>query len=216
MTAGDLLAGAEPRSPRALLDELAARARRAAARGRERPDVALHLTSGAVIAGRLVAVGDDRGTAVVMLHVGGPPTAPRVAAIRVDQVIAVIHDLVREVVDHGPAPGRLEVLRAWAAQAAPLAAALGIAIELVLADDLDDAGRRAAATTAPILGQLLRELAGDDLGREALLMCTAIRLGASRGGSVRKDGSELVVEVPDDPDRAWSAADLRAEVEKAL
>ncbi len=212
----DLLVGADARSPRSILDELAARARRAAAGGRDRPDVAIYLASGPVLAGRLVTVGDDRGTPVALLHVSGPAAAPRVASVRIDQIIAVIHDLGRDVVEVGPAPGRLEVVRAWASHAAPLAAALGIAIELAVADGLDDAGRRATLAAAPLLGALLRQLATDDLGRHALLMFTTLRLGASRDGGVRKVGTILAIDVPEDPDRAWTAADLRTAVEKAL
>jgi len=212
----DLLATVTARNPRGLLDELAAKARRAAGRGRERPDIALHLASGAVIAGRLVAVGDDRGTVMAVLHVGGSPAAARVASVRVDQIVAVIHDLGAEVVDHGPAPGRLEVQRAWGAQAGPLANALGVALELTLRDELDDNGRRGALAMAPMVGGLLRELATDELGRMAMLMLTGVRLGAATSGRVGKEGSMLTVDVPDDPDRAWSVDELRREVEKAL
>jgi hypothetical protein len=47
-------------------------------------------------------------------------------------------------------------------------------------------------------------------------MCTGVRLGARRDGRVAKDGAVLVVEVPDDPDRAWRPDQLRDEVEKGL
>src|SRR5688572_5342074 len=99
MSDADLLAGAEPRSPRSILDELAARSRRAFAHGRQRPDIAIYLSSGPVIAGRLVSVGDDRGVPVAILHVGGNAVTPRVASVRVDQVIAVIHDLAHELIE---------------------------------------------------------------------------------------------------------------------
>lgn len=212
----DLLAHASARSPRAALEELSMRARRAAERGRERPEVTIHLASGAVISGRLVKVDDDRGAAVALVHVGGVPAAPRVASLRVDQVVAVIHDLAPELDDLGPAPGRLEVMRAWGTHAAPLAAALGRGLELVVDDRLDESGRRAAFAHAPALGALLRDLAGDPLGRDALLAFETIRLGATPGGEIRKDARVLVIDVPDDPDRAWSPAALRHEVEQAL
>lgn len=212
----DLLADATARSPRAVLAELAARATRAAARGQLRPEVALYLASGPVIAGRLVSVGNDRDQPVALLHVTGAEGAPRVAAVRVDQIVAVVYDLAREVIDAGPAPGRLEVQRAWLAQAAPIASALGLSLELTLADLLDEAGRRAAFAAAPVLGGLLVQLAGDALGREALLMLTTVRLGASKEPRVRKDGTLLMVDVPSDPDHPWDEAHLRREVEKAL
>lgn len=213
----DLLTDVTARSPRAVLADLALRATKAVARGRDRPEVALYLASGPIVTGRLVSVANDRDQPVALLHVSGPEGAPRVAAVRVDQVIAVCYDVVREAADAGPAPGRLEVQRAWLAQAAPIAQALAMPLELTLADLLDEPGRRAAATAAPMLGALLAQLATDALGREALLQLTTVRLGAARdGGRVRKDGTLLIVEVPSDPDHAWDAGQLRAEVEKAL
>jgi hypothetical protein len=178
-----------PRSPRAILDELAARHRKAQGRGGGvGPEIALYLVSGPIIVGRVLAVADDRGVALAVLHISGHVHAPRVVTVRVEHVIAVAHDLLPPAEVTTPAPGRLEVARALAAFAPAIASRLGIGLELRLADE----------------------------GRAALLMLTTVRVGAAATGAVRRDGAVLVIEVPRGLDDAWSEAEARAAVERAL
>jgi hypothetical protein len=206
-----------PRSPRAILDELAARHRKAQGRGGGvGPEIALYLVSGPIIVGRVLAVADDRGVALAVLHISGHVHAPRVVTVRVEHVIAVAHDLLPPAEVTTPAPGRLEVARALAAFAPAIASRLGIGLELRLADDLDDAARHAVSAATPTLGALLTTLAADEQGRAALLMLTTVRVGAAATGAVRRDGAVLVIEVPRGLDDAWSEAEARAAVERAL
>lgn len=206
-----------PRSPRAILDELAARHRKALARGgAPGPEVAVYLASGPIVVGRVLAVGDDRGAALAVLHISGDLAAPRVVTVRVEQVIAIAHDLLPPAAITAPAPGRLEVARALAAFAPAIASRLGIGLELRLADDLDDAARHAVAAATPGLGALLTALAADDHGRAALLMLTTVRVGAAVTGAVRRDGAVLVIDVPRSLDDAWTEAEARAAIERAL
>jgi hypothetical protein len=216
VTDGDPWASAVARSPRSILDEMTARAKRAAIHDRPRPEVALYLASGPVIAGTLITTSDDRGMAVVLLQIGTDRSAQRVVSVRIDAVVAVAYDLLPPVIDAGPAPGRLEVARAIAGHAPALAAALGVAIDLTAIDDPDDRHRRAVVAAAPALGAVLTRLAHDDLGREALLMLTSIQCGAGATGDVRKDGVALLITVPSDPDRAWGERELQAAIEAAL
>ena len=213
----DALARLTARSPRRLLDELAARAQKAAAAGKDRPLVTVHLATGRDLVGRIVAVGDDGGIAVLALFVGGTLATPQVAHVRVDQVVAVTHDPVApRPASEDPPPGRLEIARALGERAAGLASRLARPVELVAADGLGDDERRAVMAAIPIAAAVLGRLADDAMGREALAAVTTVRLGAATHGSVRRDGATLTIEVPRAPDDAWDEAAMRAAVEKVL
>lgn len=206
----DRLVGLIPRSPLAVLEDLAHRAARAVAAGRGRPEVALYLASGPVVTGRLVAVGDERGASLVVLHVGGDVHAPRLVTVRGDQIVGVSHELAAPIVDTGPAPGRLELARAAAS------AAVDAGVAIAVTDGLPDAGRRAVGLVLPRLGPLLAALRIDALGREALAAITTVKVGAAATGEVRRDGADLVIVVPDDPDAPWDDHALTTALERAL
>ncbi len=216
MTTPGLLGSISPRSPRHVLEELASRGTRAVAAGKERPLVTLELASGRQIEGRCVAVGDDGGMAVALLHVGGSERAPQVAHVRTDHVVAVRYELVKDPPPAQAAPGRLELTRAVSGAAEEVAHKLGAKLELALADPLDEAQRQAVATLLPSLRQALGQLAADPMGKEALGALTAVRLGASTARGVVKASGELHVDAPLPPAEEWTTAELVKAIERAL
>lgn len=219
MTAAhDRLAELNPRAPRRLLDELAGKAARAAAQGKDRPQVTVMLATGRELAGRVVAIGDEGGVVVLALHVGGPASAPTVTHVRVDQVIAVTVDVAPDKpAFDGPPPGRLELARALGDHAAALTSVLGGApVALSTADPLGDDERHAVAAALPTLAKVLLALAADDLGKDALRGLAAIKVGAAGKGSVTQTAGTLSIDVPRSSDDAWDERAMRREIEKAL
>lgn len=216
MSGPGLLAQTPPRSPRHVLEDLAARGERAVAGGKERPNVTLELASGRQLQGRVVAVGDDGGLAMVLLHTGGTERAPQVMQVRADHIVAVSYEVMREVAPDRSAPGRLELSRMLTAGADDLAAALGKRLEVATAEPLDEAQRHAVAALAPALRQALVRLAADEMGREALNGIAAVRVGAAHQRGAVKASGELHVDAPLSPGDEWTAAELQAALEKAL
>jgi hypothetical protein len=216
--ATDLLAKLVPRAPRRLLEELVERGQRAAATGKDRPLVTVLLAAGRDIVGRVVALRDDGGIAVCALHIGGSPAAPQVAHIRVDQIAAITYDMVgdRPPLADEPAPGRLELARALSERTASIAARLGATLSIAVHEPLGEDDRRAVMAAIPTLEQVIGKLADDAIGKDALRTLTAVRLGASVRGGVRKDGTTLTIEVPRGAEDTWDEASMRAAVEKAL
>ena len=103
---------------------------------------------------------------IALLHTGGQPRTPAVAFVRVDTVLAVtVIDasvLVKAPTADTPAPSKLELARALGARADSLTTALGRALPMTAAPDLDDDGRRAVAQVLPSLTDTLRDLARRD------------------------------------------------------
>jgi hypothetical protein len=214
-----LLAKLAPRAPRRILEELVARGQKAAVTGKDRPVVTLLLTTGRDVTGRAVAIADDGGLAVIALHVGGPISAPQVTHVRVDQIVAVTHDVTtpRPPMADEPAPGRLELTRALAPHAAHLSSRIDHKLALVPNEPMDDDDRRAVMATISLFAQVLGKLADDPMGTEALRHLSEIRLGAAAKGDVRTaGGGVLVVEVPRSSDDAWDERALKNAIEKAL
>jgi hypothetical protein len=211
------------RSPRRLLEELAQIARVLAANGRARPEVELYLASGQLLKGRVVEVGtgDDRAGPIAVLAIGGTPRAPAVAYVRIDEIVAVtVADaglLLRAPVSDAPAPSRLELQRTVAARGEPLARQLGRALPVSFSSDLDDDSRRALGSLLPVLFDVLGGIAGDDMGKLALAAIAGIEIGAGPTGEVWKEAPEkLVLRAPKLLNEAFTAASLRAAIEKLL
>lgn len=203
-----------PQSPRRALEELVSRGQRAAAAGHERPGVSLELMSGRSLAGRCVAVSDDGGLTMVLLHTGGSERAPQVMQVRLDQVVAVGYEPVAPALQStGAAPGRLELARGLASVGEELARAAGARLELVLREPADDAGRRAVAALVPVLRQALLRLAGDAMGKDALRALASVQVGAGPRHAVVASGGALHVEGGDEE---WTVGELVAAIEKAL
>lgn len=216
MSAAGLLKGLAPRAPRRVLEELVARGERAAAGGKERPLVMLELASGRQLQGRCVAVADDGGLAMALLHTGGSERAPQVMHVRTDHVVAVSYDAAKEPPPEQTAPGRLEIVRLLAAAGEEASAALGRKLAVAPAEPLDEAQRHAVAQLAPVLRQALARLCADDLGKEALTEIAAIRVGATAAGGAVKASGELHVDATLAPADERTTAELTALLEKAL
>jgi DNA-binding transcriptional ArsR family regulator len=214
------LSAIAPRSPRHVLEELAARGARAVAGGQERPLVTLELANGRQLRGSCVAIADDGGLPMVLLHTGGIERAPEVLHVRIDHVVAVGYQAWREAAPAGPAPGRLEINRALAGVADELAAKLGQRVELTAGELAEDAQRLAAMALVPVLRQALSQLAGDAMGADALRSLSAIRVGAAREGAALRThvgaAHELHVDAPLPPAEEWTAPALVAAIEKVM
>ena len=211
---------ATPRSPRRLLEDLAALARVLAGHDRPRPEVELYLAGGQVVRGRLAGVVDDGGATIAMVITGGQPRTPALAYVRVDHVVAVIAAdaslLVRAPVSDQPAPRKLELARALGARAESLTTALGRALPMTTVAELDDDGRRAVAALLPALVDTLRAIARDGMGKQALDALAGVELGAAAQPAVQRADGKLVVLAPKLAMDAWAPARLRAELEKLL
>jgi hypothetical protein len=213
-TVGDSLGRVVPRSPRRLLEELAGAAARLAAGGKPRPRVTLHLVSGRDLAGRLVGFGEDGGSAVALVHVGGDAD---VAHVRIDQVAAVtVHEPLAPA-RPAEAPGRLELARRAAAREKALAAALGQALPIALESGVaGDADLHAIAALIAVLGDALASVLADPLGVEAVRQLGAIQLGAADEPTAIRVGAELQLRGARDEARQWTGSELRAAIEKAI
>jgi hypothetical protein len=209
-------AAISPRSPRHALEDLIVRGDRAAAAGKERPLVSLELASGRQLEGRAVAIADDGGLAVVLLHTGGSERAPQVLHLRIDVIVAVGYLAGQDKPVEQAAPGRLELARSLSSSAEALTDKLGSKLALVLADPLDDDQRRAVAAMLPALRPALTQLAADAMGKEALTALAAIRIGAAASRGVVKTSGELHIDAPLPPADEWLTGELVTEIEKAL
>jgi hypothetical protein len=216
VSVADPVGRVRPRSPRRLLEELAGAAERLAATGRPRPRVTLHLTTGRDMVGRLVAVGEDGGSAVAAVHVGGDAD---VSHVRVDLVAAVtVHEPVVPARTATEAPGRLELARQVKARAQALAAALGAELPIALDEGVaGDADLRAVAALLAILDDALAAVLADPLGKDAVRThVDSLRLSAGEESSARLVGRVLTIRAARDELAQWTPAELRAAIEKAL
>jgi hypothetical protein len=211
---GDPLGRVAPRSPRRLLEELAAASGRLAAGGKPRPRVTLHMVSGRDLTGRLVGTGEDGGSAVALVHVGGDAD---VAHVRIDQVAAVTVHEPAAPARPVEAPGRLDLARRAAAREKALAAALGQALPIALDGAVaGDADLHAVAALLAVLGDALAGVLGDPLGVEAIRQLGAIQIGASDEPTAVRVGAELQLRGARDEARQWTASELRAAIERAV
>ena len=166
MSAAGLLKTIAPRSPRRVLEELVARGDRAAAGGKDRPMVMLELASGRQLQGRCVAVADDGGLPIALLHTGGSERAPQVMHVRTDHVVAVTYDAAKEPPPDHSAPGRLELVRLCAAAGEEVLGSVGAyqleSIGVQLFDKIDgDYFSILGLPLLPLLDALRREGAID-------------------------------------------------------
>lgn len=214
-----MLAKFQPRAPRRILEELVARGAKAAVTGKDRPVVTLQLVTGRDVTGRAVAIADEAGLAMIALHVGGPLSAPTVTHVRIDQVVAVTHDVATDkppMADEA-APGKLQLTRELAQKVAPVVAnKVDKPIAVVPNEPLGDDDRRAVMAAIPLLATVLGTIASDAIGADALRKLSEIRTGAATRGDVRIQGDILVIEVPRAADDAWDERTLKAAIEKSL
>jgi hypothetical protein len=216
VTQDDPVGRIRPRSPRRLLEELSSAGARLAATGRPRPRVTLHLTTGRDLVGRLVSAGEDGGSAVATLHVGGDTD---VAHVRIDMIAAVtVHEPVTPAHIATAAPGRLEVARQLKARSQALASTLGTELPIALEDGTSsDTDLRAVSTLLALLDDALAAIVADPLGKEAVTtQLDSIRLGAGEQSTARLIDRALHIRTARDPLAQWTPAELRAAIEKTL
>jgi hypothetical protein len=217
----DILDELKPRSPSQVIEDAVSLGRVLAAHGRPRPELELSLQSGQTLRGRAIDFGETphHGPTIVLVT-GGTPRTPSVAYVPISRVIAVVIDdasvLVRPPVSDAPAPNRLTLARQIAARGEPLTARLGRPIAITVADDLDDAGRRAVGAAIPVVLDALLAIAGDELGRDALAKLTAVTLTAGSAPELAITGDTLAVRAPVLLADAYTVDSLRRELEKLL
>jgi hypothetical protein len=196
-----------------------ARGAKAAVTGKDRPQVTLQLATGRDVSGRAVAIADDGGLAMIALHVGGPVSAPTVAHVRIDHVVAVTHDLATDkppMADEA-APGKLQLTRELAQKVAPVVAnKVDKPVAVVANEPLGDDERRAVMAGIPLLATVLGKIADDAIGKDALRRVGEIRVGAATRGDVRLQAEILAIDLPRAADDAWDERTLRAAIEKVL
>ena len=216
MPAADAVGRVRPRSPRRLLEELAGTAERLAASGRPRPRVTLHLTTGRDLVGRLVAFGDDGGSAIAAIHVGGDAD---VAHVRVDIIAALtVHEPVVPARAQADAPGRLELARQIKARGQALASALGSSMPIALDEGVaGDPDLRAVAALCAVLDDAMAGVLADPLGKDAFKgQVDSVKLSAGEQSSARLIARVLTIRFARDELAQWTPAELRAAIEKAL
>lgn len=217
MTRPGPFAAIPPRSPRRALEELIGRGDRAAASGKERPLVTIELASGRQLEGRPIALADDGGLSMLLLHTGGSERAPQVLQLRTDAIVALGYTVGQDrPVDAAGPPSRLELARLVVSAAEDASHKLAKKLDLGVSDPLDDDQRRAVAAMLPSLRAALAQLAADAMGKEALLGLSALRLGASAARGVVKVGGELSIDAPLPPAEDWTTAELVSAIERAL
>ncbi len=203
-----------------MLEDLSRLAIALAKNDRDRPEVELFLASGQVVRGRIVAVAEDRQGPVAIVHVGGNMRQPAVTFVRIEQVAALtVADaslLVKAPVADAPVPSRLELQRQLAARADGLQTKLGRKLEIKLASDLDDDGRRAVGALLPVLLEVLTAIVGDELGKEALAKVEVIELAAAPSGEVVKESRGFLIRAPKLLTEQLTHATLRGAIEKHL
>jgi hypothetical protein len=216
MSAADPVGRVRPRSPRRLLEELAGTAERLAATGRPRPRITLHLTTGRDLVGRLVAFGDDGGSAIAAVHVGGDAD---IAHVRVDVVAAMtVHEPVVPARMAAEVPGRLELARQIKSRAQALASALGAELPIALDEGVaGDPDLRAVAALLAILDDAMAGVLADPLGKDAFRsQVDSVKLSAGEEWSARLIARVLTIRAARDELAQWTPAELRAAIEKAL
>jgi hypothetical protein len=220
MAGEDVAAQLAVKSPRRVLEELAKISAKLASMDRPRPEVELYLVSGQTLRGRVVSVGDDQSTPMLVLVVGGQPRAPSVAYVRVDHIVALqLGDaslLVKPIVSDEPAPSKLELARALGARSESLTTALGRALPMSAVPELDDDGRRAVAAVLTSLVDSLRAISRDAMGKEALDKLAGIELSAGNRQELRRDGDKVTLVAARLATDAWTSERLRNELEKLL
>lgn len=191
------------------------------------PAVTLHLRSGRDVYGHVLEVSDDRRAGkVVLLHAPGPELrnpqtdAMYLAAASIEAL--TVHDVeLRDKPVEAPAgtptPTGLQLKRRFAELARTLGEPYGgeIAVELSGSPDAD--GLRALSALADRLVDVMRKLAADELGREAVReKVRRIALGVSDGASASLTDGTLTLTTGKAPAHWPTADELEQRVQSVL
>jgi hypothetical protein len=196
------------------------------------PTVILHLRSGRDLSGRVVSLGQvrDRGQ-VLILQISGDGRfnnetgATYVPLDAVEAVTVLEADRFADLLSDGtlaappsnePAPSRLDIVRAGEEAAAALAKERGVSLKLELegAAGLDGEALRGLSIAVREAFSALSEIAGDELGKEALSGVQSLRLANGPAGDVQLAGRRLTVSAALSRGRSGrlSKADLKSRI----
>jgi hypothetical protein len=188
------------------------------------PYVTLHLRSGRDVSGFVLKLGTSPGPDVnVLLHApGGDGRAPDYDALYapVSAIEAVtVHDVPRlstAPADAGPAPSRLEVRRRIKELADALSTAMGTTIACALGDDVPEGEpMRAVNETVTDAGELLRALAGEEVGLQALKeRLQSIQFSSSAQPTVELGAGRLTLIAAANALQRMSKEHLKAAIER--
>jgi hypothetical protein len=188
------------------------------------PYVTLHLRSGRDVSGFVLKLGTSPGPDVnVLMHApGNDGRAPDYDAVYapVSAVEAVtVHDVPRLATapaDAGPAPSRLEVRRRIKELEAALSAALGTQIPCTLGDDVPEGEpMRGVSDTLVEAGEVLRALAGEEMGAKALKeRLQSIQFSSSAQPTVELAAGRLTVTAAPTTPQRMSREHLKAAIER--
>jgi hypothetical protein len=188
------------------------------------PYVTLHLRSGRDVSGFVLKLGTSPGPEVnVLLHApGSDGRAPDYDALYapVSAIEAVtVHDVPRlstAPADAGPAPSRLEVRRRIKELAEALSGALGAPIACTLGDEVPEGEpMRAVNDTVTDAGEVLRALAGEEMGAKELKeRLQSIQFSSSAQPTVELAAGRMTVISATTTVQRMSKEHLRAAIER--
>ncbi|HEX4622083.1 MAG TPA: hypothetical protein VH208_11000 [Myxococcaceae bacterium] len=188
------------------------------------PYVTLHLRSGRDVSGFVLKLGTSPGPDVnVLLHApGNDGRAPDYDALYapVSAIEAItVHDVPRlstASADAGPAPSRLEVRGRIKELSDALSTALGTTIACALGDDVPEGEpMRAVNDTAIDASELLRGLAGEEAGLQALKdRLQSIQFSSSAQPTVELAAGRLTVTAAANALQRMSKQHLKAAIER--
>jgi hypothetical protein len=193
------------------------------------PAVTLHLRSGRDVYGHVLEVAEDRRAGrVVLLHAPGPELrnpqtdAMYLAAASIEAL--TVHDVElqdRPVAAPGmpapAAPTSLQLKRRFAELARTLGEPYGGEVPVELSGTPDAEGLSALSALADRLVEVMRKLAADELGREAVReKVRRIALAVSDGTSASLMGGTLTITTGKAPARWPTTAELEQSVQSVL
>ncbi len=191
------------------------------------PAVTLHLRSGRDVYGFVLEVAEDRRAGrMVLLHAPGPELrnpqtdAMYLAAASIEAL--TLHDVELqdkpvEAPAGTPAPTGLQLKRRFAELSRTLGEPYGGEVPLELSGAPDADGLRALASLADRLVEVMRKLAADELGREAVReKVRRIALAVSEGTGASLTGGTLTITTGKPPSRWPTADELEQSIQSVL
>jgi len=210
-----------PQSPEPLLQRLVELGNR----GEEsRALVTLHLASGTHVRGLLLARGDDTryGAAWILQEDTGQRSSDDLVYVPIAAVESVTVHGVAALIEHlgaaKPPPSRLELQRLAKEASGTLASSLGRVIAFEPDAPADEPSARAMAALLKRFAGVLRDVASEALGKEALAAVDRVVLHAAEALRVAREGDALVVSAPLSSGAGGlpSGSELKSAVDDAL
>lgn len=172
-----------------------------------------YLRCGHVMRGVLLDSGHDAGGTIVTLWLGGTD----IAQLALNTVEAIVrHDLAPIGADTHAQPSRLELRRKLSIAAEQLreSGTVHLILELDDAAGPEDMGPIAALVDA--FDVVVRRMAGDPLGRQALAQISAVRFAGGRSALLRRLGDVILLVGAHGVTDRWSDQELEVALEQVL